>query len=367
MLRFFLISMLVGCSSSAPGMQLNTYLTQDSQANMSVLPSVQVIPITPIVIDYNNKMIEVNDRSIAPITHDKLQENYEYRVGPQDVLSVIVWDHPELNNPTQSTATYEQLGFLVNHSGDIYYPYIGKVHVAGMTVAQIRAILVRKLATYVINPSINVRIITYNSKFVNVIGEVSKPSKLTITNTPLTILQAINQAGGATSYGDLKHVILRRGQNIYELNLTATKADSSITNLLVEDGDIINVPNYDNYKIFVLGEVVRPGSIIINQSNMSLNDAINEAGSINLTTSNPEWIFVFRREKAKVVAYRLNARSPDMLILANEFLMQPKDIVYVSTYKLTNWNRIISQLLPTTQVGSNVQTTGASIRKYRGI
>ena len=69
----------------------------------------------------------------------------------------------------------------------------------------------------------------------------------------------------------------------------------------------------------------------------------------NETTVNPSRIYVIRGEYDKPKIYRLDASSPDALLLATQFPLKPKDVVYVASTDIARWNRIIQQILPTIQ------------------
>ena len=122
------------------------------------------------------------------------------RLGPGDIIIVIVWDHPEITIPAGSYRSAEQSGTLVADDGTIFFPYAGVFKVAGMTPREVRDVLAKRLAKVIENVQLDVRIVAFRSKRVYVVGEVSKPGLLAIDDIRMTLVEAINRAGGITEH-----------------------------------------------------------------------------------------------------------------------------------------------------------------------
>lgn len=345
------------CSSTAPGM-IYTNCTPESLGSGGHLP-IELIEITPNLID------DVCCETCSlpePFTGDFRKSHYQYRVGPYDNLSIMVWGHPDLNNPTNATAKYEQLGFVVNSEGKIFYPYVGEVDVAGKTVDQIREVLSERLSAWVKDPNLNVRVLEYRSQFVNVMGEVNQPCIVPLKDVPTTLIDAIDRAGGATYRGDLKNVVLLRNGMRTFLNIHPKNIDFRLTLLNLEHGDILYVPSRNNNQVYVLGEVIEPQSVEIAADDINLSQAIAQAGGVNPLSSNPAKIFVFREGPCgEKLAYHLNAASPESMILASQFPLCSKDIVFVGTYHLALWNRIVTNFLSTTRAIADLSWAARSL------
>ncbi len=306
---------------------------------------------------------------------------YTYRVGPHDVLDVIVWNHPELTlsqaqaTPVGTTPGAILLsppaaggnGFVVSSAGTIYFPYAGTLQVSGETVDEIRAQLAQALQGYTRDAQIDVRVVGFRSQTYQLAGAVVKPGLYALTNVPLTVSQAIASAGGeirslptsgsgtltdltSLPLADLAHVTLisRGTRELLDMRKFYLYGDQT-QDRLVHPGDIIQVPNNTNDQVHVIGEVLKQGNYPMSSGSLNLAQALGEAGGLDLTTSDPARIFIFRGGEAKPQVFWLDARSPDAMLLATQFALQPQDVIYVATASLSTWSRVIAQILPTVQ------------------
>ncbi|RLV60380.1 polysaccharide biosynthesis protein [Parashewanella curva] len=296
----------------------------------------------------------IRKNSQALITSHKLPntKNYEYKIGIGDVLAIGVWDHPELTIPaaTQRTADFD--GIRVQKDGTITYAYAAGLKAAGKTVQELHSDLVNKLSKVIEKPQVDVKVVGYKSQKVYITGEVQKPGVEAITEVPLTLVDAINAAGGLTKQADWSDVTFSRGDKseVIRLNDFYTRGDLS-QNRLLRDGDIVHINRVDQQKVFVLGDVTRSGAVDINRYGITLAQALADVGGINERSADANGIFVLRKrdiEKDGVIAdvYQLHAKNAIALVLANQFQLEPQDIVYVTSAPLARWNKVISLLLP---------------------
>ncbi len=291
------------------------------------------------------------ERNNPRLSSDKPAAVPEYRLGPGDIISIIVWDHPELTIPAGSFRTAEQAGTVVAEDGTIFFPYVGVIKVQGKTTSEVRLILSTKLAKYIEKVQLDVRMVAFRSQQVYVVGEVVKPGIQQVTDIPMTVLDAVNRAGGFTPDADFSRVLLTRRGTTYLVDIQAMY-DYGISeqNALLEQGDIVNVADRSYNKVFVLGEVAKPGSLVMNKKRSTLAEALSDSGYINQTTADPRWVYVMRGNSDMPELFHLNASLPDAMLLADRFPLRPRDIIYVDTAPIVRWQRVIANMLPTAQM-----------------
>ena len=364
---------LAGCT--VPGSYLNVddklasaSTNDDSSETVDILERVNLYPLTA------DKMASYKTPRLSAQINPELDAQlaaYEYRIGAGDILNVTIWDHPELTIPAGSYRSASESGNWVHADGTIFYPYIGFVPVAGKTVVEIRAILTTKLAKFIETPQVDVNVAAFRSKKTYITGEVNKPGQQFISNVPLTLLDAVNNAGGLAEDADWRNVTLTRQGVEKTLSLHALMQRGDLTqNRLLIPGDIVHVPRNDGQKVFVMGEVNEPKLLKIDRAGMSLTEALSNVGGINQLAADATGIFVVRANrsadsgteggtKSNIIAdiYQLDITNAAALVIGTEFELKPYDIVYVTAAPITRWNRVIGQILPTIS-GFNDLTEG---------
>lgn len=202
----------------------------------------------------------------------------EYKIGPGDVIEITFWDG---NEPKKED-------ILVRQDGQISFGFVEDLPVNGLTPSQLDDLLTKKIGEYVRKPRIDVVVKEYNSKVVTLLGAIiykgyagTGPGEYKLSGKT-TLLEALTKAGGPSKDADLKNVSIRRkdGRTI-SLDLFATihKGDPE-QDLVLDHKDVVFVPTFDKKgnRVYVFGEVAKPGAYMYSGTEMRLFDAISEAG-----------------------------------------------------------------------------------------
>ncbi len=342
-----LIGLLAGCAM-APGMR---FQVAEEHQDLDT-PGIRLTAIEPKII-----------QALQAQRIDQLQTLQElvvpaqpYAIGVGDVLGVTVWDHPQLALPALTVMGSNQEagtipnGYLVSNEGTIQFPYVGDFRVQGLTASQAREALIKPLSKYIKDPQITLRVQAYRSQKIYIDGEVRNPGQHFITETPMSLAEALARAGVTSGSADTSRVSIVRNSHQYSADLPGlTQAGINPSHIMLRSGDLVRVAHRDETKVSVLGEIVRPGSMPMRNGRLTLADALSEAGGLNVNSADARQVYVIRGAGLEALpwVFHINTRSPAMLAMADQFQLQPKDIVYVDTAPLALWNRVISLILPT--------------------
>ncbi len=359
---------LTGCAL-VPGQHMNDIsLTADVNANGNIVTP-NIVPINALLIQQQQHQADIESalaikNYLPPKGFISNINQYTYHIGIGDTIGINVWNYfnlasplePSLNTAAGANSNSQQMVLTVNADGTIYYPYLGYLKVVNKTTDEVRQLITKKLASIIKDPQINVTITGFNSQHVTVTGAVNKAADIPITNIPLTVLDAVTNAGGPIQCGvyttsgempscaDLSNITVEQNGVTTFVNLNTLKTpNGSSANWILENEAIINIPNNNLNTIFVLGSVNAPGPYYMVDGQMSLEQALGNAKGV-ADMSDPEYTYVIRNFNDNPQIYSLNASSPDSYNLASEFRLKSQDVVFVSTSKLATFGEVISQI-----------------------
>lgn len=353
-----LAAVLAGCStipSSGPtGSELRSQITEDMTTVPITLVPVQTMADLPASI----KASSVFSDDYTPPAPTEL-------VGPGDVIEIAVYEtgvalFGDGGAGTGAARLPTGLGpgarserfppFRVSDTGTINFPYVGEIAVAGRTTDQIEGLLRRELRGKSQNPQVLVSIAQGLTNSIIIGGDVRNPGRLVLPTNRESLSDVIALAGGST--GELKDLVVRihRGDSLGQFRLSDIIAQPEQDIRIFPSDRILLVRAPQSFS--VLGGTGRTDQIPFNAPQLSLIEAVAQAGGANANVGDPRAIFVFRlvptADGSEVpTVYHFNMMEASSYILAQRFTMRDKDVLYVgnaAANQPTKLVQIISQL-----------------------
>jgi polysaccharide export outer membrane protein len=237
-----------------------------------------------------------------------------YRVGQGDVLTVQVYDEADLSGE-----------FEIGQGGGLDYPLIGWLKVETRTVQEIAALLQRRLGqSYLVNPQVNVRVSTYASQPVKVIGAVVSPGVFYLERET-TLLEMVATAGGVVSESSMEVHLMRGGQGkpakVIPLDLLFGAGEG---NEVLRSGDVVYIP--EGLMVYVAGEVNEQGAIAWHDG-LTVTQALARAGGTTATAKLRDAYILRNGDRILVNVKRvIHGTDPDLRLEAGDQLFVQESV-----------------------------------------
>ncbi len=230
-INLIIILTFISSCSLSPGMHMDTKSSWLDESKYVFIESIQS----------NVKLINISE---VPDLYNS--SNYKYKIGIGDQIAVTVWGLPDVfpvinMNPDQSLRR-------VDANGNIFFPYVGLVKAKGKTQDELRDNITNQLIEYFTNPQLDVTVARFNSQQIFVLGEVTKPRKINITDIPISLSNAIGESFGLnTKSAEASEVFIIRQSEvgekplIFHANLKNPSNFIEANNFYLKNNDIVYV------------------------------------------------------------------------------------------------------------------------------
>jgi polysaccharide export outer membrane protein len=231
----------------------------------------------------------------------------------------------------------------VDSRGVVSIPFAGDVRVAGLTPRAAADAVRRAFARRAVDPQVTVAVVESPANSVAVIGEVRSAGRFPLIANGDRLLDVIALAGGVTKPIYDVDVVVARGERM---------AQTRFSELLRDAPDNIRLAPHDQIRLIfrprkyaTVGALGRNTQYPIEDETVTLAAAVSRAGGVDFTTGDGGTVLVFRFERPVVasalgvtqppsprgvpIIYKVNLRSPDGYLVANSFLIQADDLIYV--------------------------------------
>ncbi len=278
----------------------------------------------------------------------------EYKIGADDLITIKFMEGAEVREYTTT----------VRPDGRISYSFVDDLLVEGLTTNEVDGALTEALKRYIRNPRIEITVKEFKSKSALLMGQVNRfdwrerrsgPGRYFLTGKT-TLLDLIVMAGGAImgqeeGNADLKRVEVVRKGTKYTINLfdVMFRADA-LQNVIVDDGDIVTIPELPTYgeRVYVLGEVPDQGIFRLKDAH-DLLAAISIAGGTTKVAvdSDVKIIRGYSRENSTPIVLSANydeiVKTGD---IAQNITLEDGDVVYVPRTPIGDMNEFIANTVP---------------------
>lgn len=307
-------------------------------------------------------LVEINANTIGPymrpapspsLTRVTSTLPIDVRLMGGDVINVLIADNAAegtgLFAPLSAGGT--QIRTRIDRRGMISLPYVGEEFVAGMTPMQVETMVRKKLKGVTTDIQAHVDLVSDLSGSILVAGAVKAPGRFSTLQGPLTILDAVNQAGGPSLEPYLVNVTIRNGNESTTVNYQDVLNGNNAP--LKPNSEVIL--DKAKQRFVAMGAVGEPGLKDLPDINTTLLEALGSVGGLKETSANPQGVFIFRFDQnQKPVVLKLDMRDPAAIFYAKNVMMRPDDTIYITNSPVYEWQKVISPIVQTLVLGRTV-------------
>jgi len=349
--ELLLVAMLSGCSWLSAG------LPSDGPSRVEIGRSAGA-SVKPIqVIDINESTVaRINASSLPPTLSEVFPKvaTTGNVLGPGDAVEVDIWEAPPalLFGASVSTVV-NSINYSatvipsqqVTSEGTIFVPFAGVVTVLGKTPATVASDIMRKLEQKANHPQVIVRTIANASAAATIVGQVNQNMLLPLTAKGETVLDAVAAAGGTTGPVMQMSVQLTRDGRTADVPLDHIIRDHR-ENIRLAPGDVITFL-HQPWSFTALGATGNSSEVFFERHGITLSQALGRIGGLQDMRADPKGVYLFRFEDSQVtgpngsttredettrvpIIYRINLKDPATFLLATQFTVRDKDVLYIA-------------------------------------
>ncbi|QIE54625.1 polysaccharide export protein [Pikeienuella piscinae] len=276
-------------------------------------------------------------------------------LGVGDVVQITVWERGE-NGLFSPIGGATQLVAEIEESGNIYLPYVGNVRAAGRTADGLRGHIRELLADKTLDPQVEVRRKTGDSKSITITGTAGANTVVPIERTTKSLLSLLAKTGFAVPDPEAVRVTLRRGgvEGSIWMEDLFQNPDFDVP---VRAGDVIFL-NKDRRNFLSLGAIGQ-SRVAFPTRDLTVLEAIALVGGLQTSASDPSGVFIFRVERPEIavrvsekapvdqtrnIAYLIDLTEGSGMFLADQMLMRDGDILYVTDAPFTRFSKVAGSI-----------------------
>ncbi len=296
-------------------------------------------------------ILQMQGKDLGPLSGELL-ENYKDVIQEGDLLQIAIY-HPTRSDISEAV---ERIGSTVGYSvanGNVRLPDLDAVEVKGLTLEEAREKIKEKYLEQIKDIEVFISYVDRIERKVELAGLVQVPNMPVDGRIRLFEVMSIAKVPPQANF--FKSYVIRDNQLLAVDLFKLMKEGDMTQNIVMRGGDKVYIADASASSLMVLGEVGKERVVDLPNGFMTLRQALAEAGGIPYT-GDKAYIQVIRGNILHPKIYTLNWRHV-IHLPSDSMLLIPGDIVYVAATPMTEWNRFVSQLLPTF-IGLDLVTKG---------
>jgi polysaccharide biosynthesis/export protein len=361
---FAALPVLAGC---VPGWLANSgpsaaKVTEEQQATPP-------IPVIEVSDDVARRLLQAQAHSSFADALSSVSSPAEVLLGAGDVVSVSVWEAPpavlfgagtvadQHSASTSRATTFPDQ--MVAADGTIDVPFAGAVQATGKSVRQVESEITSRLAGKANQPQALVTVRHNASANVTVVGEVAQSLRMPLTSKGERVLDALAAAGGVKQPLGKITIQLSRGDQVRSMALDSIIQDYR-QNVVLQGGDVL-AALYQPLSFTALGATGKNDEINFEAQGITLAQALGRMSGLQDARSDARGVFIFRFEEGRLVPstgtalpttpegtvpviYRMNLREPRSFLIAQDFPIRNRDVIYVANAPSAELQKFLTML-----------------------
>jgi polysaccharide export outer membrane protein len=304
----------------------------------SAAGQIQLVPVTAATLP----PAAAKQAAIFPAELTSASEFAYDKLAPGDRVSLRIW---ESGTPTVFTGNggASDLGeVVIDASGRLYVPYAGALKVTGMTIDDVRAEIIRKLRTVVLDPQVDIHAVESRSKLVSVQGAAAKTGSFPIDRGRTRLSALLADVAPDQKNPEMLEVTVRRGEAEGRARLSDIYANSAL-DIALRPGDSVILRDVVEH-VTVLGAAGVQGQVQVPKRDFNVMDALGEARGLSVEDADPRAVFLLRSQAdpgAPPLVYHFDMRRPETIALARRFVVRDNDAIMISSAPFAQTRKVL--------------------------
>lgn len=292
---------------------------------------------------------------------------FQQQLGVGDTIEVSIWEAPPATLFGAEQADPKSAGSnarvtvlpdqVIGGDGQINVPFAGDITAVGRTPAQLQRDITARLKNIAHDPQVLVKLSLNATSYATVVGDVASSARLPLSARGERLLDALATAGGVKDPIDKVTIQITRGNVVASLPLQAVIRNPR-QNVPLRAGDVVTAL-FQPFSFTSLGATGRNDEISFEAQGITLAQALARAGGLQDARSDAQGVFIFRLEDSKAlqwptspvrttadgkvpVVYRVNLRDPNSFFIAQSFMMENKDVLFVSNAPIAELQKFLN-------------------------